>query len=541
MRLEPIFPPVHAAIDALLCAHGVGRKHGYDSTVRFELSQQAQARLGQQMKLAPRVLQSMEILQMPLASIEERIESELESNVALEQVEPEQSDGVGSDEGSSVDGDFSQSSTASETAPPTVDRFARAEDLHERTGDDDASEIWREIARKEGDFDPRAAALENAQSSGQSFEEVLLDQWLLYEAPAPIMEAGRVLIANIGENGFLVRPLADIASECAQLDANAPTVALLGEALKRLQSHLEPAGLAARDFAESLILQLDARRHNNPPPAGDTRFADARVLVESDLRDLESNRLVAIRQRHGWTEERLEQARECLRHCDPAPGRTLRVESAPIVRPDVIVEYDSISDSYTARLASGVLPNLRVSEEYLRLSKAKSTDAAAKTMLVDGIRRARWFIDAIEQRGATLLRVMNEVIARQREWLDAGGGALKPLPMTQVARELRMNVSTISRAVAGKWIATPRGVFELRRLFTGGTETESGADISWIAVKALVREIIAAEDKSKPLSDQAISLALKERGIPLARRTVVKYREQLSIATARGRRLRQSR
>jgi RNA polymerase sigma-54 factor len=215
----------------------------------------------------------------------------------------------------------------------------------------------------------------------------------------------------------------------------------------------------------------------------------------------------------------------------------LKVESAPIVRPDVIIEYDTATDAYSARLASGVLPNLQVSEEYLRLSKAKKTDAATKLMLNDGIRRARWFIDAIEQRGATLLRVVNEVIANQREWLDSGGGSLKPLPMTQVAKKLGMNVSTISRTVAGKWIITPRGSFELRKLFAGGTETESGSDISWVAVKAMVGEIIAAEEKSKPLSDQAISLALKERGIPLARRTVVKYREQLNIPSARVRRV----
>lgn len=471
---------------------------------------------------------------MPLAAIEERIESELESNVALEQVEQ----GQGTDSANTADvGEFSAAPTLETQAPMGAERFARAQELHERMGDDEVGETWREVARRDGEFDPRAAAFENAPSSGQSFEEILLDQWALCEAPPPIMSAGRVLIANIGENGFLIRSIEEIALDCADFGVDAPTVALLTEALKRLQAHLEPPGMAARDLTESILLQLAAREKNEPAPVGDTRFADARMLVEHDLRDLESNRLTAIRQRHGWTSERLDIARESLRHCDPAPGRSLKVESAPIVRPDVIIEYGAVDDTYSARLASGVLPNLRVSEEYLRLSKAKNTDAAAKLMLADGIRRARWFIDAIEQRGATLLRVVNEVIAHQREWLDSGGGALKPLPMTQVARQLRMNVSTISRTVAGKWIATPRGAFELRRLFAGGTETDSGSDISWVAVKTIVGEIIAVEDKSKPLSDQAISLALKERGIPLARRTVVKYRDQLGIPAARVRRV----
>ena len=480
----------------------------------------------------------MEILQMPLAAIEERIESELESNVALEQVEP----GQGLDSASVNDSSESTPMPVPQTpAPMGADRFARAQELHERMGDDETAETWREVARREGEFDSRAAALENAPSSGQSFEEILVDQWALCEAPPPIMSAGRVLISNIGENGFLIRSIDEIAADCSEFGAETPTAALLTEALKRLQAHLEPPGIAARNLVESLLLQLTAREKNETEAVNDTRFADARLLVEHDLRDLESNRLAAIRQRHGWTNERLDTARECLRHCDPAPGRSLQVESSPIVRPDVIIEYDAVVDSYSARLASGVLPNLRVSEEYLRLSKAKNTDAAAKLMLNDGIRRARWFIDAIEQRGATLLRVVNEVIANQREWLDSGGGSLKPLPMTQVARQLRMNVSTISRTVAGKWIATPRGAFELRRLFAGGTETESGSDISWIAVKAIVGEIIAGEEKAKPLSDQAISLAMKERGIPLARRTVVKYREQLGIPAARVRRVREAR
>jgi RNA polymerase sigma-54 factor len=351
------------------------------------------------------------------------------------------------------------------------------------------------------------------------------------------MSAGRVLISNIGENGFLIRSIEEIAADSREMGAETPTAPLLVEALKRLQTHLEPPGMAARTLSESLVLQLNAHEKNEDAIAGDTRFADARLLVENDLRDLESNRLAAIRQRHGWTSERLDIARDCLRHCNPAPGRSLKVERAPIVRPDVIIEYDTATDAYSARLASGVLPNLQVSEEYLRLSKAKKTDDATKLMLNDGIRRARWFIDAIEQRGATLLRVVNEVIANQRDWLDSGGGSLKPLPMTQVAKKLGMNVSTISRTVAGKWIVTPRGSFELRKLFAGGTETESGSDISWVAVKAIVGEIIAAEEKSKPLSDQAISLALKERGIPLARRTVVKYREQLGIPSARVRRV----
>lgn len=498
--------------------------------MRFELSQLPQARLGQQLKLAPRVLQSMELLQMPLAALAERVEAELESNVALEQVEPSES-ARGGDAASSVD-QISHEQTPG-PAPAGAERFERAQEWQERMGDDESTETWREVARRDGEFDPRAAALASLPTRGESLEEILLSQWALCDAPEPIMQAGRALLQFVGEDGFLVRPLEVIAATLADGSPDAPSLALLSEALTRLQSHLEPTGIAARDLTESLLLQLTELESTLESHGGESRFQDARTLVKQYMPDLAQRRFAVIRAKTEWNTERLDSAREVLRHLDPCPGRALKVESAPLVRPDVIIDYDSETDGYTARLASGILPNLRVSEEYLKLSQAKRADPETKLLLNEGIRRARWFIDAIEQRGATLLRVVNVVIAHQREWLETGGTAIEPLPMTQVAREMGMNVSTISRAVAGKWIETPRGSFELRKRFASGTETDSGSDISWLAVKAKVGEIIAAEDKSDPLSDQAIVEALKAVGIPLARRTVVKYREQLELPVAR--------
>lgn len=493
--------------------------------MRFELSQRAQLKLGQQLKLAPRVLQSMEILQMPMQALEERIETELESNVALEVVE--QSAGGDGDEGVQQP---APPSASTQPAATGADRFARAEAMLDRSSDDDGGEAWRERIRLEGEQDSRATAFANIPSRGESLEEILLEQWALCEAPAPTMEAGRVILGYIGDNGFLTKSIAEIAKE-SSID-----IALLEPTLKRLQEHLEPVGIAARDLVESLKLQLDALAASQVNHDGSTRLQDARILVEHHLKDMENNRLSAIRTAQSWSQQRLDDAREVLRHLDPAPARALRVENAPTIRPDVIIEFDAALDEYKARLASGVMPNLRVSEEYAQIAKAKRTDAATRDLINDGIRRANWFIDAIEQRGATLLRVVNEVIATQREWLDTGGGALKPLPMTQVARALSMHVSTVSRCVAGKWISTPRGSYELRKLFSGGTETQSGSDISWEGVRVTVGEIIASEDRANPLSDEAIVAALKEKGITLARRTVVKYREQLGIPVARIRR-----
>lgn len=501
--------------------------------MKFELSQTPQARLGQQLKIAPRVLQSVEILQMPIAAMEERIAAELESNVALEQVEPE---GERADE---QDDQPKRRETRRQSSEAEGERLSSADRIRSRMGDDDDAAKYREAARREGEFDPRVAAVENAAASSGGLEQALLDQWTLCEAPKPIIAAGKVLIANIDARGFLARPIEVIAGETAT-EAFAPSAELLQQALQRLQEFLEPAGLAARDLPESLQLQLNAHERSENHAPEDTRFSDARELVSHHLPDLERARMAAIRQRRGWSVERLEAALACLRRCDPAPGRTLASEPAALLRPDVIIDHDPATDQFSVRLASGLVPNLRVSEEYLRLSKDRRTDAATRTMLKDGIRRARWFIDAVEQRGATLLRVVQEVIARQREWIEVGGATLKPMPMIEVARSLRLHVSTISRTVAGKWVAAPRGTFELRKAFTGGTETDSGSDISWTAVRGVVGEVIAAEDKAHPLSDDAVVSALKARGIPLARRTVVKYRDQLGIPTARVRRREQN-
>ena len=166
----------------------------------------------------------------------------------------------------------------------------------------------------------------------------------------------------------------------------------------------------------------------------------------------------------------------------------------------------------------------------------ESTDTATKKFVQDGMRSASWLIDAITQRKNTLLKVVEIVLEKQREWFDEGSGHLRPLPMMDVADRIGVHVATVSRAVAGKWMQTPRGLVELRKFFTGGTENADGESVSWEAVRTVLQEIVDAEDKTRPLSDEAITTQLRERGITIARRTVVKYREQMGIQPARRRR-----
>jgi RNA polymerase sigma-54 factor len=178
---------------------------------------------------------------------------------------------------------------------------------------------------------------------------------------------------------------------------------------------------------------------------------------------------------------------------------------------------------------------LRVSHEYRRMSKDASVDERTRDFVGTNVRSAEWLIEAIHHRRTTLLRVAEEVIARQRAWFDEGPEALRPLEMAEVARTIGVSTGTVSRAVSGKWMQTPRGMVELRRFFSGGLRTDDGGEASFEAVRQMVKDVVEAEDRAAPLSDEAIAQRLKERGVTIARRTVVKYREQLGIPSARHR------
>jgi RNA polymerase sigma-54 factor len=203
----------------------------------------------------------------------------------------------------------------------------------------------------------------------------------------------------------------------------------------------------------------------------------------------------------------------------------------------VIVDFDDQKDEYVAALSDGLMPSLRISPRYEQMAKDKSVETSTRDFVSNNVRNAQWLIESINQRKNTLLRVVNVVLARQREYFDHGPQHLKPLPMIEVADQLGIHVGTVSRAVADKWMQTPRGLVPLRKFFSGGTATQSGESMSWDAIKAVLQEIIAEEDKAHPQSDEALVEELKKRGIEIARRTVVKYRQQLDIPPARRRKV----
>jgi len=491
--------------------------------MRLEASQRL--RTGQQLRMVPRLIQSMEVLQMPVGELQERIATELERNVALEAAEPR----MAAEEHRPAHARVHAGDDASAEAFERLRHFERSyKDMLDGDGP--------RVRRRDGERDGKMDAMANAPSRAENLSERLLHDWRLAEVPPFLRAPGAAIIEALDADGLLHVPLESLRPAAGR---PAWTTEQLERALAAVQSNLDPPGIAARDLRECLLLQVDARLdgRDGPPAEGAARAAleDARTILRRHWNDFLENRLPRIEQRAGLPMARIHAARDALRRLRLAPGGDVAPEEVRPIVPDVVVEYDGDRDRYVAALADGHLPVLRVSPEYGRMAKDPAVDAAAREFVSTNVRSAEWLIEAIHNRRNTLLRVVEQVIERQRPWFDEGPQALRRLEMSEVAGALGLSVGTVSRAVSGKSMQTPRGMVDLRRFFSGGVETASGDSASWEAIRGMVREEVEREDRVRPLSDEAIAARLKERGVTIARRTVVKYREQMGIPSARHR------
>jgi len=473
-------------------------------------------RLEQRMKLAPRMIQAMEILQLPLLGLQERIETELASNPVLEVREPAVAEPASPAE--------DPGEVQAEQDLVVKDDASQAEDFQRLDSYQSEYEpdVWagddRPRARASGDGrDPKLDAMANTPAPAQSLYEYLLGQWAFVEADQATYAAGGLIIERLDEDGYLREPLADLPEETN----SAVDVETLGAALKLVQG-LDPTGVGARDLRECLLLQLAAKQATGEDVALECE------LVRSFLRDIETNRLPLIARKTGQTVERIKQVVEQLSRLNPRPGRLIGERSVPVIHPDIMVELDE-SGQVVVTMTDGHLPSLYISRAYRRMVRGGQLDRKAKEFLQKNIYSAQWLIGAIQQRRHTVRRVAEEVFAVQKGFFEGGEAALKPLPMANVAEKVGVHVATVSRAVAGKYVQTPRGVFRLRMFFSGGTRTAQGDDMAWDAVKAKLREIIDAEDKTNPLKDDELVVKLAEAGIKIARRTVAKYRKLMAI------------
>ena len=497
--------------------------------MRLDVSQHL--RLEQRMKLSPRIIQAMEILQLPLLALQERVEEELASNPCLETRE-------GADDETAPAEREAEPANAGEKDLVVRDENDHEDDFErlESFGEEYAEDMdWTERPSRRraaaGERDGKLDALANTPAHQQGLNEYLLEQWTFVDAPEDVKAAGEVVISNIDENGYLRTPLEELITE----ENTAVTLELLKQALVLVQ-RLDPPGVGARDLRECLLIQLDAEAAAEAQaadaPAGDTALA--RQLVSDYLREIELNHIPQIAKRTGRSVHEIKQAIASLGRLDPRPGKLIGQRAVPYIIPDAIVDLDEEGNLIVSML-DGNSPALKISKTYLKMVRSGKIEPRAKEFIRRNLRSAKWLIGAILQRRQTVRRVVEEVFIAQRDFLERGREVLRPLPMMEVASKVGVHVATVSRAVAGKYVQTPRGIFPLRMFFSGGTTTASGEDVAWDAVKAKLKEIIDQEDKSHPLSDDQIAEALSNEGIRIARRTVAKYRNLLNIPPARQR------
>ena len=495
-----------------------------------------QVRLSQRLALTPQLQQSIRLLQLSTLELQQEVGQMLDQNPFLETEEE------------------AASSFESPLERPAVDRAGEADEaadgfegdagLAEMRGEDFGTAEREDWANgTEGDdFDgiretPAAASGEDGpdaderQAGSVRLADHLRAQLVGMRLTNDERAALEVLIESLDADGYLADPIDEIAERLAEMtgarDAEARTALRdrLRCALAWLQS-LDPPGVGARNLGECLCIQLRAQP---PGPARQLalRIADQylELLARRDLR-----RIGALT---GASEELLRQAQAMVVACEPKPGRPfVSTEGQPVV-PDVIVRQSGRGLSVT--LNPDVLPRLRINDVYARALRGRR-GAEGHADLSARLQEARWFMKNIQQRFDTILRVSKAIVERQKGFFAHGAIAMKPLVLREIADELGLHESTISRVTTAKYMATPQGTFELKYFFGSSLSTEAGGNASSTAVRALIQQLVAAEDARKPLSDHLLSQLLEEQGIQVARRTVAKYREALRIAPAAQRR-----
>lgn len=463
-------------------------------------------------RLTPQLIQSMAVLQKPVAELESYVANALETNAALELAEPE------SPEAGAAPRD-EKTSDPSDLGFARLNRFNREYDLE---GGDRAPHSSRRTASDDG-HDPKLAAMANTEGKGSNLQEHLLAQWSLLELDDAVRRAGETIINRLDADGYLRILLPELAEQTRPpLD-----VATLERALTEVHK-LEPAGIGARDAVECLRLQLDALPGDN---------SIERKMIEEHLDDMTHNRLPAIAKATGYSIGEVIEAMKAMRSMLCLhPGYLVGDRSVPPIRPDVVIEYAETGGGLNLRLARGNMPHLKIRDDVAALARGRGNEKETREFARKHVEEASALIDALHFRRQRLMQITQAIAEKQREFFDVGPTGLKVLRMSDLASELSCDPSTVSRTVADKYVQTPRGIFPLRYFFTGGTETDDGETMGWDRVKTRVRELVEGEDRANPLNDDQIAAVLKDEGMEISRRTVAKYRAQLNIPPTRQRR-----
>jgi RNA polymerase sigma-54 factor len=498
--------------------------------------------------LAPRMIQSMEILQLPIMALQERIQQELQENPVLEIKENAEEPG-GADDDPDARAAAEDEGRDPGAAELVIDDSGSNEldfdrlDALSRDWEDHFNEEHRPSRNGlEEESDKKHDAMQNMASRPQSLQDYLADQLAFLDLPRPQALLCRYLLTHLDDNGYFLtvpdesdsaeaekhkRPQRRRPPTLEELAAgyDSPVTAAEVEDAIHVIQKLDPPGVGARTLAECLLLQL----------APETPHRDVlRVLISNHLEDIQHNRLPAIERRTGFSIPLIKEAIETLKHLNPRPGAQFTAENIPYVVPDISVDRNE-SGEYEVRLLDDWLPSVYISPRYAALWKDKGSDPKTREYLKRKIQAAEWLRDAIEQRRNTLEKVTRAIIQRQRAFLDKGPEHIQPLKMQQIADQVGVHVTTVSRAVDDKWVQTPRGIFPLKRFFGGGAEVAPGQEVAWEVIKQKLLELIDQEDKANPLSDEDLVAKLNAAGYPVKRRTVTKYRKMAGIPSSRQR------
>jgi RNA polymerase sigma-54 factor len=509
------------------------------------LEQKLHLKLAQKLVMTPTLQQAIKLLQLSRLELEQALAQEVQVNPLLEMTDdaPVDDDVAAAELAATGEEPASPDETSAapegsgdeEPAGPTMAEVARGEEpppeaapsadafgeveldalfanyLHDAPS---VASSWEEGEER---------SLENSPARAVSMFDELVSQLHLLALPDELAPVCEFIIGNLDPDGYLRTADAEIA---AQLGV---TVEKVGEAVAIVQK-LEPPGIAARSLQECFLLQLERSRVDADPEI----LENTKRIVSESFEDVLHQRWDRLAQHFGLDRDQVRAAMELLRHLDPRPGGQLGPSDNPAIEPDVVVTKDG--DSWRVLLNDDGLPRLRISPRYLRLLQSRSLEGEAKGYLRERMRSALWFLRSVEQRQGTIMRVANAIVRRQEEFLEKGTSHLRPLVLRDIADDIGMHESTVSRVVANKYMSTPRGVYPLKYFFHSAISHAIDGDISSVVVKERIRDLIEQEDPAHPLSDARVARQLNRLGIRIARRTVAKYREELGVASSEHRR-----
>ncbi len=475
-----------------------------------------QLRLTQQLVMTPQLQQAIKLLQLSRLELQDLVREEMLENPVLEdasegQVEGESSDG----DGSTVDGVGGRQ----DEVKPVESGSTSEVKGDERTANEIDWEAYLESytmspalpsMRQQDDELP---SLEQTLSSGDSLTEHLMWQLKLGGYAVEEETVGALVIGNLDADGYLREPSLDEIAVMAEVDLD------LAEAvLKRIQT-FDPVGVAARDLSECLLVQAQHLGADDDVLVG---------MITRHLRNLENKNYQAIARDLKEPLEEIYEAAKVIMSLDPRPGRQYSEEEVRYITPDVYVH--KLGDKFFVVPNDDGLPKLRISNFYKNaLSQGR---ADTREYVQNKLRSAQWLIRSIQQRQRTIIRVTESIVKFQREFFEKGIGYLRPMVLRDVAEDIGMHESTISRVTTNKYVSTPQGIFELKYFFNSAIGRSNGDEIASESVKSRIKELVSNEDPKKPYSDQALTKLLKEQGIEIARRTVAKYREQMGILSS---------